>query len=319
MHILKLRLALTLLSVLVLGVAAVGSAAAAPPAPTPLAPANGASVLVPFTISWSAVSDPSGIVAYNWQVSPSSAFTTVILQNSTSGATQDTVSGLANGTYFWRVQAANGAFQQGAWSQARSFNVTGVGPGAPGAPTLGPTKGYSTFHPFEVMTFNWTAVPGAATYVLQAATDPSFPVLTRIQFDNIPNTTFSFAIGNPEGNYTARVFAVNANGVFSQPSNLTTFSVFFNNPVPPPPSLLSPANGTTLTLPVTLRWTDSINPQPSGYEVQIARDDRFRSIEIDDPQLNDPFRTELSLTPGQKFWRARSFQGAASPTTAAAL
>ncbi|HEV8638181.1 MAG TPA: hypothetical protein VG370_28545, partial [Chloroflexota bacterium] len=317
MYILRLRLALTLLSVLVLSVAAVGRAAAAPPAPTPLAPANGANVLVPFTISWSAVSDPSGIVAYNWQVSPSSAFTTVILQNSTSGPTQATVSGLANGTYFWRVQAVNGAFVQGAWSQPQSFNVTGVGPGAPGTPTLGPPKGYSTFHPFEVMTFNWTAVPGAASYVLQAATDPNFPVLTRIQFDNIPNTTFSFAIGNPEGNYSARVFAVDANGVFSAPSNVIAFSVFFNNPLPPPPSPISPVNNPTLTLPVTLKWTDVPNPQPSGYEIQIAQDDRFRSIEVDDPQLNDPSRTILSLTPGQKFWRVRSFQGAASPTTAA--
>src|SRR2546428_3407050 len=110
----KPRPALTLLSVLVLGVAAGGRAAAAvPPAPTPLGPAFGASVLVPFTISWSAVSDPSGIVAYNWQVSSSSTFTPVILQNSTNGATQDVVSGLANGTYFWRVQAVNGAFVQG--------------------------------------------------------------------------------------------------------------------------------------------------------------------------------------------------------------
>src|SRR5918912_3256686 len=72
-----------------------------PPAPAPLAPANGASVTVPFTISWSAVSDPSGIVAYNWQVSPSSIFSPVVAQNSTSGQTQDTVGGLAARTYFW--------------------------------------------------------------------------------------------------------------------------------------------------------------------------------------------------------------------------
>src|SRR2546425_3154398 len=51
------------------------------------------------------------------------------LQNSTNGATQDIVSGLANGTYFWRVQAVNGAFVQGAWSPAQSFNVTGAGAG----------------------------------------------------------------------------------------------------------------------------------------------------------------------------------------------
>jgi hypothetical protein len=314
----KSRRVLMILCLLALGFAAGGRATAAtPPAPTPLAPANGANVLVPFTISWSAVSDPSGIAAYNWQVSPSSSFTTIVLQNSTNGATQDTVSGLPNGTYFWRVQAVNGAFVQGAWSSAQSFNVTGAGPGEPGTPSLGPTKGYSTFHPYETITFNWTAVPGAASYVLQAATDPSFPITTRIQFDNIPNTTMTFAIGNPEGNYFARVYAVDANGIAGVPSNVISFSVFFNNPLPAPPSPAAPPNGTTVSLPVTLTWTDVPNPQPSGYELQIATDSGFSNIEEDDPQLNGPSRQVLSLTPGTKFWRVRSFQGDNSPTTAA--
>ena len=313
----KKELYVSILTVALLSASAARVLAVPPPAPTPLSPASGASVQEPFTISWSSVSDPSGIVAYNWQVSSASSFTPVVLQNSTMGPTTDTISGLANGTYFWRVQAVNGAFEQGAWSAARSFSVTGVGAGAPGTPTLGPPKGYTTFHPYEVMTFNWSAAPGAATYVFQAATDPSFPVATRIQFDNIPNTTYSFAIGNPEGNYFARVLAVGANGVFSAPSNVISFSVFFNNPVPPALTRLSPPDGATLTLPITLTWSASPNPQPSGYDLQIARDSGFQSIEDLDSQLNDPTRTVLSLTPGQKFWRVHSVQGNSSPTTAA--
>jgi hypothetical protein len=293
-------------------------AAAAPPAPAPASPANGASLLEPFTISWSPVSDPNGIVAYNWQVSPSSSFMPVVLQNSTSGQTEDTVSGLANGAYFWRVQAVNGSLVQGAWSPAQSFTVTGAGPGAPGAPTLGPPKGYSTFHPMEVMTFSWSAVPGAATYLLEAAKDPDFPVLTRFQFDNIPGTTYSFRIGDSDpGKYWARVYAVDANHVLSAPSNLIQFSVLFNNPLPAPPSPLSPESGVTVTLPITLHWSDVPNPQPSGYEVQIATDSKFRNIEEFIPQLNDPSRTVLSLRSGPKFWRVRSMQGDSSPSTGA--
>ena len=240
-----------------------------------------------------------------------------MLQNSTNGATQDTVSGLANGAYFIRAQAVNGSFAQGAWSTAHRFIVTGPGPGSLSAPLLQPTKAYSTFHPFELIVFNWSSVPGAVTYKLQYSLDPSFPVTTRGQFDNIPNTTMSFEIGNPEGNYSARVFAVDANGVTSQPSNTIAFSVFFNNPIGPPPSPLSPSNGVTLTLPITLTWTDVPNPQPSGYELMIAKDSGFKTVEEDDPQLNDPTRTVLSLTPGTKFWRVRSAQGDNSPTTAA--
>ncbi|PYQ71049.1 MAG: hypothetical protein DMG01_26400 [Acidobacteria bacterium] len=80
---------------------------------------------------------------------------------------------------------------------------------------------------------------------------------------------------------------------------------------------MSPPDGVTLTLPITLTWSASPNPQPSGYDLQIARDSNFQSIEDLDSQLNDPIRTVLSLTPGQKFWRVHSVQGDASPTTAA--
>ncbi len=291
--------------------------AAAPAAPSLVSPADGATVTEPFPISWTAVSDPSGIIAYNWQVSSSSAFTTVLLQNSTNGATQDSVSGLANGTYFWRVQAVNGAFEQGAWSLPRSFTVTGVGAGLPGAPSLAPPQGYSTFHPNEVMTFTWSVIPEAATYVFQYSTDPSFPVSTRGEFNNIPEATCSFAISNPEGNYFARVFAVDANGNFSAPSNVVSFSVFYSNPIPPPPAIVSPVNNPTLNLPVTLTWQHVANPQPSGYEIQIAKDSGFQTIEEDAPQLNGPTREVLSLTSGTKFWRVRSAQGDSSPTTAA--
>src|SRR6185369_12747848 len=309
---------LTLLFTLIVCFSATGRAAvAAPPAPSLVSPADGAVVSEPFAISWTAVSDPAGIVAYNWQVSSSSAFTSVLLQSSTNGATQDTVSGLADGTYFWRVQAVNGDFVQGAWSQPSSFTVNGTGAGAPGTPSLAPTQGYSTFHPFETMTFNWSAVAGASSYLLEYSTDSSFPVLSSGQFDNIPNTTFSFAIADPQGNYFARVYAVDANGVLSAPSNVITFSVFYNNPLPPPPTPVAPVNNPTLTLPVTIEWTHVPNPQSGGYELQIARDSAFSSIEVDDPQLNGPTRNVLSLTSGKKFWRVRSAQGDSSPTTAA--
>jgi hypothetical protein len=306
-----------LMLVLTLVLAAVSSAFAAVAAPNPLSPASSSNLQSPLTISWSAVTDPSGILGYNWQVSTSSTFPTIALQNSTNvGITQDTVSGLPNGTYFWRVQAVSGAFVKSAWSAARSFNITGAGAGQPGAPTLSPTKAYSTFHPLEVMTFNWSPVAGATSYVLQTSKDPSFPVTTTSSFNNIPNNTYSFSTPD-EGSYSARVYAVNANGVAGVPSNIINYSVFYNNPIGAPPAPISPANGASLTLPIQVAWTDVANPQPSGYELQIAKDSGFQQIEDDSPQLNNPNRTVLSLTSGQKFWRVRSAQGDSSPTTAA--
>jgi hypothetical protein len=87
--------------------------------------------------------------------------------------------------------------------------------------------------------------------------------------------------------------------------------------VGPPPAIVSPVNNPTLDLPVTLTWQHVPNPQPSGYEVEIATNSSFTSIEESIPQLNGPMREVLSLTPGTKFWRVRSHQGMSSPTTPA--
>jgi hypothetical protein len=311
----KGRFALTLLSVLLILLASVGRvAASAPPAPTPLSPANGTSVLVPFTLSWSAVSDPSGIAGYNWQVSPSSSMTPVILHNSTNGATQDTASGLAPGTYFWQVQAVNGAFVQGAWSNPQSFTVTGSGPDEPGTPTLNPPNGYNTFHPMEYFTFTWNAVPGAATYQLDFATDPNFPTVSEIHFDNIAGTSYTTAFGDSiTGNFYASVRAVTSTGILGVRSNLQPFSVLFNNPLPAAPNPLGPADGATVNLPATISWTNVPNPQPSGYILEVATDSGFSNIEYVNNQISGSSWTITSLTPGTKFWHVRSEQGDSAP------
>ena len=290
--------------------------AAGPAAPNPLAPLNGAQVTVPFTNSWSAVSDPSGIIAYNWEVSPSSSFVPVAASNSTSGQTQSTVSGLTNGTYFWRVQAVNGAFTQGAWSTPQRFTVTGGSAGAPGVPTLNPPKGGTAFHPMETISFTWSAVPGAASYIFDAANDANFPVSTKVHFDNIPNTFTGLTLGDsmPQGTWFARVQAVDANGVAGQPSSNQTFTLSFNAPLPPPPTPLTPADGAQITLPVTMTWTDVPNPQLSGYVLEIADDPGFSApLAYVNNQITGPHWTVTSLTAGTKFWHVLSTQGDSAP------
>jgi len=304
-----------------------GSVAAAPPAPAQQGPANGGSVTVPFTISWSAVTDPAGIIGYNYQVSASPTFSSLITADSTGpNVTQDVISGLTNGTYYWRVQAASGSGEAGAWSAARSFVVIGAGPATPGTPTLGPTRGYSTFHPWESIHFDWTAVPDAVTYRLEVSNDPQFPMgavpagTTTFWNDNIPTNSYGY-VHTMVGNWFARVFAVSADnpdeGIRSRPSNVIQFSSFYNNPIGPAPVLQSPVDNPTLTLPVTLTWAHVPNPQASGYVLEVARDPGFTDVEWFYNQYTEPSQQMLSLTSGQKFWRVLSQHGMASPTTAA--
>jgi len=299
--------------------------AAAPSAPTLLTPANGASATVPLKITWSSTLNPANINGgYNWQVSKSSTFSTLVLGDSTNPATtEDMVSGLANGTYFWRVQAVDNTGVS-AWSAPRSFVVTGPGPGSLAAPVLAPTRGYSTFHPWEFIHFDWSVVPNAVTYRLEVSNDPSFPVgpvpagTTTFWNDNIPTNSDGY-VHTMIGNWFARVFAVDADnpqeGVRGLPSNVIQFSVFYNNPIGPPPQLLSPLGNPTLTLPVTLNWAHVPNPQAMGYLWEVATDPGFNNIEAFNNQYTEPTAVMLSLTSGPKYWRVLSQHGLSSPTT----
>ena len=323
MRLRRLSLAAAVQLILVLGNAA--HPVAAPAAPSPIGPAEGASVTVPFNISWSSTLNPADINGgYNWQVSHTSTFTSLVMADSTNPATTgDTISGLTPGTYFWRVQAVDNTGQS-AWSAARSVVITGANAGTLPSPVLAPTRGYSTFHPWEFIHFDWSAVPNAVTYRLEVSNDPNFPVgpvpagTTTFWNDNIPTNSDGY-VHTMIGNWFARVFAVDADnpqtGVRSLPSNVIQFSVFYDNPIGPPPQLLSPLGNPTLTLPVTLNWAHVPNPQSSGYLWEVATDPGFNNIEAFNNQYTEPTAVMLSLTSGQKYWRVLSQHCLSSPTT----
>jgi hypothetical protein len=292
---------------------------AGPTTPAQLAPAAGASVTLPFTLSWSASSDPSGIAGYNWEISTSATFSTLVQRDSTGGAiTEETVGGLPNGTYHWRVQAVSNAFVQGAWSAARSFTVTGAGAGALASPVLAPLPFGTQYHPMESFSFSWSAVPGASSYRVEAHRNAAFPAPVEVVFDNITTTSSGLTFHSSlQGNWNLRIVAVDANGVRSVPSNVRTFSVAFNAPIGPAPTLAAPPAGASLELPITLDWNDVENPQPSGYEAQVASDPGFGDVEVQISGQTSSQYTLLSLGPGTKYWRVRHAEGDASATTAA--
>lgn len=294
--------------------------AAPPAAPTLLGPANGASAAIPLTISWSAAGDPAGVGGYNWEVSLTSNFASVIERNPKllvgATTTSDIVSGLPNGTYFWRVQSVSSGLEPGAWSSPRSFIVTGAGPGVPGSATLNPPQDATRFHSWETITFTWSAVPGAVDYILQESTDPTFPVDTRVRQVNIPGPTERISL-NPsiQGNFKARVIAVSADGLMGAPSNLVDFSVLDSNPFPSPPTLLGPINGATSELPLSLSWIHVPNHQDLGYQIQIATSSSFTTIESV-YQVTENQKIVPTLTTGTKFWRVRSQHGYIGATEA---
>ena len=133
------------------------------------------------------MSNPNGpIGSYTWQVGTTSAFTKIIASGFTDmdpdasvpTPTADKVSGLPNGTYFWRVKAtqlvggAQGSVDS-AWSAVRSFTVTGLG-AAPAAPAFSTPATGASFHVREFFNIKWSAVAGAHYYLLEVDDEPTF-------------------------------------------------------------------------------------------------------------------------------------------------
>jgi hypothetical protein len=100
-------------------------------------------------------------------------------------------------------------------------------------------------------------------------------------------------------------------------SNVRTFTISFDAPIGPPPTLVSPADGATVTLPFVLDWNDVPNPQSSGYVVEIATDPGFQNVESLSTGLTESQWDIEGISSGTKYWRVQHAYGDSSATTAA--
>jgi hypothetical protein len=277
----------------------------------------------PIVLDWDPVTAPGGdIGSYTWQIGTTSAFTKIVASGfrniddpSVPTPTDDKVSGLPNGAYFWRVKAtqltSNGGVDS-PWSVARPFTVTGPG-AAPAAPTFISPANNAQFHLVETYKIQWSAVPGAQYYVLEADDEPSFSYPFNLTQSPI---TFGTQFGGGWGNALTvyyRVRAVSADGVSSLPSAIRTVKITDAAPVPPAISLVAPAAGVAVTLPFFFDWTDTANPQVPGYELQVNTSPTFADntnvLTLPGCARSDYMITQDLLAPGSYFWRARAWHG----------
>ena len=296
---------------------------ARPPAPVLVTPANGASLVQPITLDWNPVSAPGGpIGSYTWQVGTTSTFTTVIASGFTNmdsdpsipTRTADKVSGLPNGTYFWRVKCTqlgpNGGVDS-PWSTVRSFTVTGPGP-APATPTFITPLNNAQFHVREGFNIQWSSVVNAQSYILEADNEPTFSYPLTLQLEPINFGTQSGALwGNPLTVYY-RVRAVSADGVRSLPSATRTVQITNAAPIPAGVSPVAPASGASVRLPFFVDWSDTPNPQVPGYDLEFNTSPNFSlatMVLLVSPSRSDYMITRDLLAPGNYFWRVRALHG----------
>jgi hypothetical protein len=175
-----------------------------PGVPTIIGPSGGDTITDSTpTLSWNAVADAS---TYDVQVSTSNTFSSTAYAASDLSGTSHTIpagSALANGTYYWRVQAVDAASNESGWSATASFVVN-----VPAAPVLqAPTNGSSTTD--TTPTFTWGAVTGVDDYILQYSTSESFTSPTSV---TVGTTTYTPPSAMALGTYYWRVKATLTSG-----------------------------------------------------------------------------------------------------------
>ena len=126
----------------------------------------------------------------------------------------------------------------------------------------------------------------------------------------------------PNSRCSSGCSAVNTSGVVGLPSPTVAIQLTYKAPVPAAPSLLAPADGATVLLPVTLEWTADPNPQVEGYQLEINSTPSFAAAagvwRSASPGSANPSDTLFSLPAGVQYWRVRSFHGLAGPERGAA-
>ncbi len=210
----------------------------APPADTtpPSAPSGltASTAVGSATVSWTAASDNVGVVRYNVHRSTTAGFTPATANRvGQPTGTSHTDSGLAAGTYYYRVTAEDAAGNVSAPSTELAVTV----PPPPDATPPSAPSGLTASTAVGSATVSWTAATdnvGVVRYNVHRSTTAGFTPATANRVGQ-PTGTSHTDSGLAAGTYYYRVTAEDAAGNISAPSAELAVAV----PSSPPP----PANG----------------------------------------------------------------------------
>jgi predicted phage tail protein len=240
-----------------------------------------------FTVSWTAV---SGATSYVLQRSTSSTFGSPT-QVYSGSATTFNQSGLASGTYYYRVRAVNSCGNS-TWRNGTAVAVTiCTTPAAPGSITYPQTNSSGAF------TVSWPAVSGATSYVLQRSTSSTFD--TRTQAYSGSATSFN-QTGLAPGTYYYRVRAVNSCGRSLWRTG-TAVNVSSCTAPSSPSSITYPSSSSSGVFTVT--WTGVSGA--TSYVLQRSTSSSFSSAMTVYSGTSTSF-SQTGLPPGSYYYRVKA-------------
>ena len=155
-------------------------------------------------------------------------------------------------------------------------------------------------------TFSWNPSSNAVSYRFQLSTDNAFNTIVSDLVTSDTSVSVSGLLNSTQ--YYWRVNATNAAGTssYSAPFTFTTIIA-----VPVAPTLVSPANGAFgQPFEVTLTWNPVAGA--SSYRVQVATDEAFANIILDDSTVVNPNKVISGLESFTRYYwrvRAKNFAG----------
>jgi hypothetical protein len=199
-------------------------------------------------------------------------------------------------TYFVRIRAFNGRASDSvtagtAFTAALTgqFNTLPVAPGTLSAAPLGASS----------ITWNWTLVPTATSYTLEASTGG---VLVRTSGNS--HTVVSLT---PNASYGARLRAHNLTGASDFGPIVNTFT----DPQPPTGTALATVGTST----VRVTWNGNSNPAGTSYQLQVATLAGFGTV-LSALSASQTEATIVGLLPASTYFarvRASGFNGSQTP------
>ena len=271
-----------------------------PSIPVPLSPADGAAGLpVDVTISW----QPSiQAEAYSLEVARTSTFAEPDVSVSGITETSYLVEGLDYGTeYFWHVRATN-AQSASEYSTTYRFSTAAAPPDAP--LLTSPANGAAALP--ATVTLDWEDVTGADEYMIQVDSSAGFENPIRDLVSSESEVTLTGLGG--ERTYFWRVRAAD-DGNAGEWSESWAFTTMIS--LPAPPQLVSPEEGAaSVSIEAELVWRGAA--RADLYEVVVASDSNFSSIEADSALADTIFAVRGLDNNARYFWRVRGVNAAGS-------
>jgi hypothetical protein len=243
----------------------------------------------------------TGATNYHLQVALDSLFGSRLVNDSTLTDTLKEVTGLLEGSRYYRRVRAGNTSGWSAFSASAHFTTLTTVSKTPEPPAfIAPSSG--TVVPPDSVMVKWTNVQGSKGYHLQVSCDSTFAA--TILSDSSLTDTVRVISGLTPGTVSfSRVRAKNAVG-WGTYSALDRFNVATQTLAAP--KLISPSNGASQQ-PLSLLLSWNASPGSTGYDLEVALDQGFTKRILLDSNLTTTSRTVGPLHRKTRyFWRVRA-------------